>query len=33
MKPLFEPFQPKMSPKEYKEKMKKIRECEERECE
>ena len=28
MKPLFEPFQPKMSPNEYKEIMKRIEECE-----
>ena len=28
MKPAFEPFQPEMSPKEYKEIMRKIEECE-----
>ena len=33
MKPPFEPFHPEMSPNEYKQIMRKIEECEERECE
>ena len=33
MKPLFEPFKPELSPDQYKQIMKRIKECEERECE